>query len=193
MKRLLVVVIAVLAACSGEISDKKQSAAEASPKPQPPPPQVSYYEGTHAADAIQEIRAKVGEPFRVLRIDINDATIRLRAQDPKKKENVDEYTIRQGTIEPPAPVRLIGLVDQKTLEANLFDPADVDLTKIPDLLRQAGEKVQLEGGKLSGISITRNMFDESRPIIIDVDYRGTRKMGYLRADRHGAHTKVSIF
>ena len=193
MKRSLVVVLALLAACSGEISDKKQT-AESSPKPQapPPPPKVSYYEGTHAADAIAQIRAKVGEPFRVVNIDIDDDTVRLKAQDPKNKENVDEYEIENGKLEPPKPVRLIA-TDQKTLEANLFDPTDVDLSKVPDLLREANEKVQLEGRKLSDVTIARDMFEGGRPVMMDVNYRGTRKTGYLRADRHGAHAKVSIF
>jgi hypothetical protein len=87
----------------------------------------------------------------------------------------------------------MGQTDQETLEANLFALTDVDLTKIPDLVREANEKVQLEGREISGISIDRDMFDENHPINIDVNYRGSRKSGYLRADPNGKHTTVSIF
>jgi hypothetical protein len=79
------------------------------------------------------------------------------------------------------------------LEANLFDPAEVDLARLPALLREANEKIQLEGRQMTGITIERNMFDDKRPIMIDVNFRGTRKHGYLRADRKGGHSEVSIF
>jgi|GEM_PF-6788252 len=177
-------------ACHREMPVHKQSAA--APPPKPRPPRVSYLEGTHAADAIKELRAKVGEPFKVLEISIDDDRLSLQLQDPKKRENVDEYRWYDAELQPAVPVRLMGDTDQESLDANVFDPADVDLTKIADLVREANEKVQLEGRQFSGVTIRRNMFDDARPIIIDVDYRGVRKSGYLRADRHGAHTQVSI-
>ncbi len=191
-KWMCALLLPLLAACYREASVQQQSALTP-PPPAPPRPAVNYYEGTQAADAIQQIRAKVGEPFRVLKVRVDEDTVWLQAQDPKKPENVDEYRLVRGELRAPTPVRLIGHSDQETLEANLFDPADVDWTKIPDLIREANEKVQLEGRELSGISIDRDMFDERRPIEIDVDYRGTRKNGYLRADRRGANAKVRIY
>jgi hypothetical protein len=183
--------VSLLAACSREVPVVQEQSVMAPPKPQPPA--ISYYEGTHALDAIQQIRAKVGEPFRVLKIRIDDDSIMVQAQDPKKHENVDEYRISRAELKPAIPVRLFGESDQEALEANLFDPADVDFTKIPELVREANEKVQLEGRELSSISIDRDMFNDHRPIIVDVNYRGSRKNGYLRADRKGTHTTVSIF
>jgi hypothetical protein len=186
------VVLLSLAACSREIPVQKQSVvAPPAQPPQPRPAVVNYYEGTHAAEAVQQIRAKVGEPFRVLRISIDSNSVTLKAQDPKKPENVDEYTVRRGELQPSVPVRLFGETDQKTLEANLFDPATVDWAKIPDILRMADQKIQLEGRTLSDISIERNMFDTGA-VMIDVNYNGTRKNGYLRTDRHGGHPEVSI-
>jgi hypothetical protein len=192
MKKSLMVVLLSLAACSREVPVQKQSvvAPPVASKPRPVP--VNYYEGTHAADAIQQIRAKVGEPFRVLDISIDYDAVAVKAQDPKKKENVDEYTVRRGELRPSVPVRLFGQSDQETLEANLFDPATVDWAKIPDILRQANEKIQLEGGSFTGISIERNMFDDKRPVMIDANYQGLRKNGYLRTDRHGDHPEVHI-
>jgi hypothetical protein len=190
-KCMTLLLVSLLAACSREMPMVEKQSVVAPPVP--PPPALSYYEGTHAAEGIQQIRAKVGEPFRVLKISIDDDSIMLQAQDPKKPENVDEYWLTRGVLKPSTPVRLFGQTDQETLEANLFDPADVDFTKIPDLVREADTKIQLEGREMSGISINRDMFDDHRPIQIDVDYNGTRKHGYLRADRKGEHTKVRIF
>ena len=188
-KWMTLLFVSLLAACSREMPLVEKQSVVAPPVP----PALSYYEGTHAAEGIQQIRAKVGEPFRVLKIRIDDDSIMLQAQDPKKPENVDEYRLSRGELKPSIPVRLFGQTNQETLEANLFDPADVDFTKIPDLVREANEKVQLEGREMSGISIDRDMFDEKCPIEIDVDYSGTRKHGYLRADRKGGNTKVRIF
>ena len=183
----------LLVACSREVPVQKQSAVPPPPLSfERPKPAFSYYEGTHAADAVQQVRAKVGEPFRVLNIHINDDMIRMQVQDPKKPENVDQYTIDEGKMKDPAPVRLFGDTDQATLEANVFDPADVDFTKIASLIREGDEKIQLEGRQISSVSIERNMFDDKRPIMIDVNYRGSRKNGYLRADRRGGHSEVNI-
>jgi len=191
-KRNLLFAVCLLAACSREIPiGQNQSVVPQPAKPRAP--RVNYYEGTHAADAIQQIHAKVGEPFRVLKIRIDDDSVFVQAQDPKKRENVDEYRLVRGELRPAVPVRLFGLTDQATLEANLFDPSDVDFARIPDLVREGNEKVQLEGREMTGVSLGRDMFDDHRPIHIDVNYHGTRKTGYLSADRHGTHSKVRIF
>jgi hypothetical protein len=121
--------VCFLAACSREMPMVEKQSVVAPPVPAPPA--LSYYEGTHAAEGIQQIRAKVGEPFRVLKIRIDDDSIMLQAQDPKKPENVDEYRLSHGVLKPSVPVRLFGQTNQETLEANLFDPADVDFTKSP--------------------------------------------------------------
>ncbi len=193
MKRLLLFGAVLLAACQREMPVQKQSVLPPKMARRPSPPRVvSYFEGTNAADAVNQIRAKVGEPFRVLEIRIHSDSVSLQAQDPKKKENVDEYEIERGVLQPSTPVRLFGETDQKTLEANLFDPSTVDLTKIADLIREADQKIQLEGRELSDVDIRREMFEPPYPVRIDVDYRGTRKHGYLRADRHGSHTIVHL-
>jgi hypothetical protein len=65
-------------------------------------------------------------------------------------------------------VRLFGATDQQTLDANVFDRAGVDWARIPDILRQGNEKIQLEGRQVSGITIERDMFDGARPIMVDL-------------------------
>lgn len=159
----------------------------------PAPPHVDYFAGMHAAEAVKQVRDKVGEPFRVLEISVWDGRVTVQAQDPKKPENVDEYRVRGGQLEGPIPVRLFGGSDEKTLKANLFDPSDVAFDKIPELVREAGEKVVLEGREpLPSVTIKRKLPFEDY-VSIDVDYTGTRKSGYLHTDRHGKHAEVSIF
>jgi len=117
-KSIVLMFVCLLAACSKDVPvAQQQSVVAPAFKPRPAP--VNYYQGTHAADAIQQIRAKVGEPFKVLKIRIDDDSVWLQAQDPKKPENVDEYRISRGVLKDPIPVRLFGQNDQKTLEAKL--------------------------------------------------------------------------
>ena len=185
---MLLIAIALLAACSREVPVQKQSVL---PAPQPAPRIVSYFAGTNAADAVAQIRAKVGEPFRVLEIHIRHDSVRVQAQDPKNKENFDEYLIEHGVLQPSRPVRLFGHPDEKTIEANLFDPATVALAKIPDLIREADQKIQIEGRGLNCVDIRHEMFGNGE-LRIDIDYNGTRKDGYLRTDRNGEHGTVHI-
>src|SRR5437867_419090 len=83
----------------------------------PTPRAVDYLTGTHAAEAVKQVRDKVGEPFRVLEISVWDDRVTIQAQDPKKPENIDEYRVRGGQLEGPAPVRLFGDTDEKALKA----------------------------------------------------------------------------
>jgi hypothetical protein len=191
MKQSVVLCIVVLAAACG--NQNGPLTQQRTPVRPATPPSVAYLEGTNAADALKQVRAKVGEPFRVLKISVSDHSMRVQAQDPKKPENVDEYRIWGGQIQGPAPVRLFGQTSQKVLEQNLFDPSDVALEKIPELVREADEKVVLEGREPTpSVTIKRKLpFEEY--VSIDVDYAGARKNGYLHTDRHGKNTKVRIF
>jgi hypothetical protein len=192
MKRSIALSLLLLAAACGKQPGPITQQSDI-PTPPPNPPSVAYLEGTHAADALKQVRAKVGEPFRVLRISIFDHSVSVQAQDPKKPENVDEYRVTGDQLHGPTPVRLLGLTSQKVLEQNLFDPSDVAIEKIPDLVREASEKVVLEGREQSpSVTIRRKLpFEES--VSIDVDYSGARKNGYLHTDRHGKNGKVEIF
>ena len=44
---------------------------------------TKYHEGTHALEAIQQVRKAVGEPFRVLEINIHTTSVNVQVQDPK--------------------------------------------------------------------------------------------------------------
>lgn len=189
----LLVLCAVLLACPVESPRVSRQSVVRSPQPRLEIGTEAYYnDPTAAADAVQKLRERVGEPFRVLTIDISERGVRVKAQDPKNRENVDEYRFHNGTIDDPVPVRLFGGSDQKTLEANLFNPADVDLAQVPALVKEAREKIHIEGGELTGVTIRRHLPFE-RAVQIDVDFHGTRKSAYLRADRHGKRTEVNIF
>jgi hypothetical protein len=190
MQKTLVAALALFAVACGDapVPVMQQTAI-----PRPPElPRVAYLDGTNAMHAVQQVRARVGEPFRVLEIRVRPDAVVVQAQDPARKENVDEYRVKGGVLQPSRPVRLFGLTSQKVLEDNLFNPDDVDLAVIPALVKEAEAKVQLEGRELSGVTVKRKLpFEEQ--VSIDVAFHGTRKSGYLHADRKGKHREVRVF
>lgn len=64
---------------------------------------------------------------------------------------------------------------------------------IPDLVREASEKVVLEGREPSPSVTIRRKLPFEEYLSIDVDYTGSRKNGYLHTDRHGKKATVSIY
>ena len=144
----------------------------------------------HALEAIQLVRKAVGEPFRVLEINIHTTSVNVQVQDPKKKENVDEYEVDGGKLEGPKPVKLIGGdTDEAAVNRSVFDPSEVALDKIAALVHEAEQKVELEGRDEALVTIRR---DDERKIEISVLYNGSRKTGSYTTDRNGLHGKAVI-
>jgi hypothetical protein len=152
---------------------------------------TKYQEGTHALEAVQQVRKAVGEPFRVLEINVHTTSVSVQVQNPKKKENVDEYDVDAGKLEGPTPVRLIGTdTDEAAVIRSVFDPSEVALDKIAAVVHDAEQKVQLEGRDEALVTIRRD--DESRKVEISVLYNGSRKNASYTTDRNGQHGKAEI-
>jgi hypothetical protein len=136
-----------------------------------------------------KFKEKVGGPVRALELILYPQFAKMQAQDPKKKENVDEYEYRNGSVDDPAPVKLMGDSDQKTLEANLFSLDTVDFTAVPKMVQDATQRLNLEDGKVSHMILKRGL-----PFNKDVRWRvyvnGTRKNGSVEYDEKGNMKKV---
>src|SRR5256885_4814431 len=91
---------------------------------------TKYHEGTHALEAIQQVRKAVGEPFRVLEINIHTTSVNVQVQDPKKKENVDEYEVDGGELAGPKAVQLMGsFTGEGAEDCSVFCPPEVAADK----------------------------------------------------------------
>lgn len=143
----------------------------------------------NATDVPVKFKEKVGGPVKALELLLYPQFAKLQAQDPKKKENVDEYEYRNGSVDDPAPVKLMGDSDQKTLEANLFSLDTVDFTAVPKMVQDANERLKLEDGKVTHMILKRGL-----PFNKDVRWRvyvnGTRKNGSVEYDEKGNMKKV---
>ena len=76
-------------------------------------------------------------------------------QDPAKPKNFDEYTYANGVLTGPKPVEALVLGEQEFTadKSRLFSLSDTDLGLVPEVVRKASERAQVEDGKPELISI----------------------------------------
>ena len=149
---------------------------------------VNLYEGTAAQEGAAKFKEKIGGPVRAVHLAIFETYMILQAQDPKKPENVDQYEYRGGVVSDGVPVELSG---RGKLEENLFNLDDVNLTALPEVARTGLERLNIEGAKITGMSLRRNL-PFSKEIIWQINVQGTRKSGFIEADAKGKITTARI-
>ncbi|HEX8734439.1 MAG TPA: hypothetical protein VF721_03900 [Pyrinomonadaceae bacterium] len=159
-----------------------------------PPIKPANAEDFFESDALSEfepkIAEKIGGEVKALDLTIYENYLKIQVQDPQKKENVDSYDYKNGVIDEPVPVRLIG---GGNLEENLFKLKEVNLAKIPELIDEAREKSKdLEGAKVSHVIVKKDL-PFSNKIKIRVYLSGTRKSAWLVANASGNVLEYKTF
>ena len=117
------------------------------------PKKGQYFEGDSAQKAAQAIKDKIGKPFKVVEIFIDEDEFRVQAQDPAKPKNVDEYKYVAGFVTGPTPVQLGGMVDDAEKSSFPFD--EIDFTAVPKFCKAALERADIEGGKIYRLTFQR--------------------------------------
>lgn len=119
--------------------------------------QGKYFEGENAKNAIEKVKEKVGKPFKISEITIEENEIRMQIQDPNNPQNLDEYKIANGFLTGPSPVKLNAM--QRDLENSTFPIDQINFAAIPNFILEALEKSKIEGAK-----IKRKKIEISNPI-----------------------------
>jgi hypothetical protein len=117
------------------------------------PKKGQYFEGDAAQAAATAIKDKIGKPFKVVEIFIDDNEFRVQAQDPNNPKNVDEYKYVAGFVTGPTPVQLGGMVDNAEKSSFPFD--DIDFSKVSQFCKEALERADIEGGKIYRLTFQR--------------------------------------
>jgi len=118
------------------------------------PKKGQYFEGDSAAKAAAAIREKVGKPFRVIEIFIDEDEFRVQIQDPDKPQNVDEYKYVAGFVQGPQPVQVSGAY-AKDLNKSSFPFDEIDFSAIPRFTKEAVDKAAIEGGSIYRLTFQR--------------------------------------
>lgn len=117
------------------------------------PKKGQYFEGDGAQKAAQAIKDKIGKPFKVVEIFVDEDEFRVQAQDPSKPKNVDEYKYIAGFVTGPTPVQLGGMVDDAEKSSFPFD--DIDFSAVPKFCKAALDRAGIEGGKIYRLTFQR--------------------------------------
>ncbi len=149
---------------------------------------ATMFEGTTAKDAAEAFKEKLGGPVRALSLELEPAMATLRAQDPKNLEHVNEYRYAKGIVIGPSPVQLNSL--ERNLKDTLFDLDEINLAATATLAQAAVQRVAVEGGKVSKMTIERglsfaNDATKSGTVRWNVEIKGTRENASATADTKG--------
>ena len=117
------------------------------------PKKGQYFDGDAAQTAAQAISDKIGKPFKVVEIFVDEDEFRVQAQDPNNPKNVDEYKYVAGFVTGPTPVQLGGMVDNAEKSSYPFD--DIDFAAVPKFCKEALERADIEGGKIYRLTFQR--------------------------------------
>ncbi|HEX8249736.1 MAG TPA: hypothetical protein VF599_16275 [Pyrinomonadaceae bacterium] len=162
---------------------------------QAPTPEIranseDFFESDALSGLEPQMAEKIGGEVKALDLSVYENNVKIQVQDPQKKENVDGYDYKNGTISEPVPVRLYG---GGSLEQNLFKLKEVNLAKIPELIDEAREKSKdLEGAKITHVVIKKDL-PFSNKVKIRIYLSGTRKSAWLVADATGKFIQYKTF
>jgi hypothetical protein len=141
----------VSAAVSGSVAGAESF--ELPPKPTEPVPLgegASYFDGTKAADAIADVRARAGGALRLLDLHVYPARIVLKAKEPNG-DAIQRWEIRAtGVIGP----KTEGL-SAKKLDARLFDETAVPFAKLATLSKDAIGRSGLPSATITHVDVRR--------------------------------------
>jgi hypothetical protein len=152
----------VLGACSVETSTSSDPGDESHLDDGP----GDLLRGADAAtDAIAAIEQEVGaSPARVRDVLVYPEFLDVEAQDPALPEHIDEYTYRDGDIEPAEAVLLTG--PQEEVEASLFPTTAVDWSDLPAIVKRVeraardAEPLRIEEARVSYVIARRSTSSE---------------------------------
>ncbi len=184
----LAVLLSVAGLSAAQTAPAATPVATTTPTPPPTLEAGTLFTGTGLADAVAKFKEKIGGPLKVMDITVYKNRVIINAQDPKKPENVDQYTYANGVVEEPVPVQLSG---GGNLEDNLFNVDDVNLAATETLARTALDKITVEGAQLSHMAIKLNL-PFSKSVMWRSFVNGTRKNGFVDANAKGEVTKVQL-
>jgi hypothetical protein len=165
---------------------------QGSPRPEPPratpAPAVAVDFFADASSVPKAFQNALGAPPKAKELVIYPGYAILEAQDPRKPENVDRYTLRNGTVGDKSPQRLVGSEKAK-LQSHLFELASVDFGLVPRLVADARTRLGYEGAKTSHVILGRNI-----PFSANVRWRvyvsSERDSGSVEYDAAGAMKRV---
>jgi DNA-directed RNA polymerase subunit RPC12/RpoP len=147
---------------------------------------VDYFTDPMSAERVFEQR--LGSPIRAAQFLLYPSHAVLQAQDPKKHDHMDSYTLAQGSILQVTPIRAGSNLSR--VEQQLFSLSDVHLSQLPELIRSAEAVLSLQEAKPTHVIIEKPSSTVHAPVVIRVYVSSARASGYVEYSTDGKKLRV---
>jgi hypothetical protein len=181
----------VVANMKGDITgvDLSQTAQAAS---------VNYYDGDAMSKAAAQIKEAFGGRVKLIELIIYPKYVWFQAQDPQKPDEFNQYKCDINGVSRSRAIDLRSTLGPKswnlTAKDFLFDLDEVNFAKTPELAKAALDKLQIDGGHLTLMKLSRGSWGtirDDKEIKWDVSISGARqKSGYVIYDAQGNQKSV---
>jgi len=150
-------------------------------------PAVNLFED--ATDVPVQIRKAIEGRVMISELHLYDTYVKMQIQDPKRKENLDEYTYRDGKMDEGIPVKISGDYTQEDLDGSMFPLESVDFRLVPTMIQDAKTRLKMPDGQPGSLSIKRGwpFHNEVRWM---VSIKDARHMGFVEYDLKGRKKEV---
>lgn len=156
-----------------------------------PPAGFDYFVDASSVPVALRTKLGVQTGIRVLEIMVYPKYVVTQIQDPKKPVQVAAYTLREGVLAAPTPVKSIGKAKTEDELGKLtFDLGEVDWTFLSRMVVDAPRRLDFADGKVSHIIIGRPVPFEQE-VRVKVFVKGPGGKGIVLYDLRGAMTKAS--
>jgi len=144
----------------------------------PEKPTVNLFED--ASDFTAQLRKAVPGRVMIDELTLYQDSATLDVQDPRRKENIDRYSYRDGKLKEPEPVKLSGDYTQADLDAGVFPLESIDFKLIPTMIEDAKTRLKMPDGKVTVLTLKRGFpfNDEVRWHVGVTDARHTGSVEY---------------
>lgn len=132
------------------------------------------------------IAAKFPATPMVRHVYLSDSVLSLEVRDPKKPENLDTYRYN-GEEWTSTPVS-VSMSEIRELEQRTFPVTAIAWDRIPALMQQAMDGLDLEGETISGVSYDKLVGDPPR---VYIGVQGLRGTGRLLGNADGTNIEVA--
>ena len=146
--------------------------------------------------AMAAIEKEVGvETAMVRTLSVYSTYLIVEVQDPDIPEHIDEYTWRDGVVEPAEPVHLSG--PQEDIDASLYPSSAVNLGDLADIVKAAERRlesarpIRIEQAVASYLYIERSSSLDGR-VTIRISVSGPRRSGNVETTANGEILSATV-
>jgi hypothetical protein len=127
---------------------------------------ADLFQDGNAVMAATAIKKKIGaSKIGVIRAEVRKNSMKITIQSPNNPKNIDEYTFEKGRASGPEPVQAMsfGTNEMTADKYHLTDIDQIDFAAIPETVRQAIARSELENGSVDVISMESQYAEVTNP------------------------------